>query len=44
MNRIENMWYRKLFTDVTIECPAHIGNCNYCEDYNDSADQYDKSV
>ena len=37
VHRMENMWKNGLFTDITIECPAHVygGNCTFCEDYNE---------
>ena len=37
MNRIEDMWKNNLFTDIIIECPAHLcnGRCRYCQDYGE---------
>jgi len=34
-SRIEEMWKTGLFTDVTVECPAHQwgGHCRFCDDY-----------
>lgn len=37
VGRMERMWKEGLFTDITIECPAHLpdGQCSLCQDFNE---------